>query len=158
MKAPVLAVGAGAPSFELHDQAGKPHSLKDFRGKKVLVYFYPKASTPGCTTQACGLRDAFADLKDLNVEVLGISPDQPAALKKFADEHRLNFRLLSDPDKKAAAAYHAVGEKSMFGKKTVGIIRSSFLLDENGVILKTWYKVKPDETAPLAIEFLRSGF
>lgn len=156
MKAVELTVGVSAPGFELLDQDGRPHSLKDFLGRKVLVYFYPKASTPGCTTQACSLRDAFADLKALNVEVLGISPDQPTALKKFSDNHTLNFRLLSDPDKKTASDYHVVGEKSMFGKTTVGIVRSSFLIDEQGVILKTWYKVKPDETASLAIEFLKS--
>lgn len=150
-----LKIGESAPAFELLDQHGQKVSLKDYAGKKVLVYFYPKASTPGCTTQACSLRDAFADLKDLNVVVLGISPDQPAALKKFAENQNLNFILLSDPEKKTAEAYRVTGEKTMFGKTSIGIIRSSMLIDEKGLILKTWYKVKPADTAPLAIEFLK---
>ncbi|MDD3147450.1 MAG: thioredoxin-dependent thiol peroxidase [Candidatus Riflebacteria bacterium] len=150
-----LKIGESAPAFELLDQHGQQVSLKDYAGKKVLVYFYPKASTPGCTTQACSLRDAFADLKDLNVVVLGISPDQPAALKKFAENQNLNFILLSDPEKKTAEAYRVTGEKTMFGKTSIGIIRSSMLIDEKGLILKTWYKVKPADTAPLAIEFLK---
>ncbi len=155
MKTAELQIGDRAPAFELLDQDGKKHSLKDFAGKKVLLYFYPKASTPGCTAQACGLRDAFADLKSLNVVVLGVSPDQPPALKKFADKHNLNFILLSDPDRKTAEAYRVTGEKTMFGKTSIGIIRSSLLIDEKGLVLKTWYKVKPDDTAPLAVEFLK---
>ncbi len=154
MKTAELQIGDRAPDFELLDQDGSAHSLKKFAGRKVLIYFYPKASTPGCTTQACGLRDAFADLKSLNVVVLGVSPDQPSALKKFVDKHGLNFTLLSDPEKKTADAYRVTGEKTMFGKTSIGIIRSSLLIDEKGLILKTWYKVKPEDTAPFAVEFL----
>lgn len=151
-----LKNGDRAPVFDLLDQDGVRHSLADYAGKKILLYFYPKASTPGCTTQACSLRDAFADLKTLNVVVLGVSPDQPAALKKFAENQSLNFVLLSDPEKKVADSYGVTGEKTMFGKTSIGIIRSSFLLDENGQIINAWYRVKPDQTAPLAIEHLKN--
>ncbi|NLF95084.1 MAG: thioredoxin-dependent thiol peroxidase [Candidatus Riflebacteria bacterium] len=155
MKKSELKAGDKAPAFDLQDKDGKPVTLKDFAGRKLLVYFYPKASTPGCTTQACSIRDAFADLKDLGVSVVGISPDQPAALKKFAEKYSLNFDLLADPDKKAAAGYFVLGEKTMFGKKSFGIIRSSFLVSEDGRILQAWYKVKPDQTVPLAVEFVK---
>lgn len=157
MQSAELKIGDSAPAFELLDQDGQKHSLKDYAGKKVLLYFYPKASTPGCTTQACSLRDAFADLKALNVVVLGVSPDQPDALKKFAENHSLNFILLSDPEKKTAGDYLVVGEKTSFGKTSVGIIRSSFLIDEKSRVLKTWYKVKPDDTVPFAVEFLKNN-
>jgi len=155
MKKSELMAGDKAPAFDLQDKDGKPVALKDFAGSKLLVYFYPKASTPGCTTQACSIRDAFADLKALGVAVVGISPDQPAALKKFAEKYSLNFLLLADPDKKAAADYCVLGEKTMFGKKSFGIIRSSFLVSEDGRILQTWYKVKPEQTVPLAVEFVK---
>ncbi len=156
MKTAELQSGDRAPEFELLDQDGKQHSLKEYAGRRVLLYFYPMASTPGCTKQACSLRDAFADLKALNVVVLGVSPDQPPALKKFAANHSLNFVLLSDPDNKIAEAYRVLGEKTMFSFVVGRMIRSSFLIDEKGMVLKTWYKVKPDETAPLALEFVKT--
>lgn len=156
MKKEELAAGGKAPDFALVDHNEKSYSLKSFAGRKLLLYFYPKASTPGCTVQACSLRDAYADLNDLGVTVAGISPDKPSALKKFVDKHSLNFVLLADPEKATAEAYKVLGEKVMFGKKTFGIIRSSFLIDEKGMVLKTWYKVKPEETVPLAVEFLKS--
>ncbi|HNX74786.1 MAG TPA: thioredoxin-dependent thiol peroxidase [Candidatus Rifleibacterium sp.] len=156
MKAAELQSGDLAPEFELLDQDGKQHSLKEYAGRKVLLYFYPMASTPGCTKQACSLRDAFADLKALNVVVLGVSPDQPPALKKFAAKYSLNFVLLSDPDNKIAEAYRVLGEKTLFSLVVGRIIRSSFLIDESGKVLKTWYKVKPDETAPQALEFVKT--
>ncbi|NLF97489.1 MAG: thioredoxin-dependent thiol peroxidase [Candidatus Riflebacteria bacterium] len=155
MKKSELKVGDKAPTFALPDKDGKLFALKDFAGGKLLVYFYPKASTPGCTTQACSIRDAFADLKDLGVTVVGISPDQPSALKKFAEKYSLNFTLLADPDKKTAADYFVLGEKTMFGKKSVGIIRSSFLVGEDGKILQVWYKVKPEQTVPFAVDFVK---
>jgi len=155
MKKSELKAGDKAPTFALQDKDGKLFALKDFAGGKLLVYFYPKASTPGCTTQACSIRDAFADLKDLGVTVVGISPDQPAALKKFAEKYSLNFTLLADPDKKAAADYFVLGEKTMFGKKSIGIIRSSFLVGEDGKILQVWYKVKPEQTVPFAVDFVK---
>ncbi|OGK08011.1 MAG: thioredoxin-dependent thiol peroxidase [Candidatus Riflebacteria bacterium GWC2_50_8] len=155
MKKSELKVGDKAPDFNLVDQDGKPVALKDYAGRKLLVYFYPKASTPGCTTQACSIRDAFADLKDLGVAVVGISPDQPDALKKFAAKYSLNFTLLADSEKKAAADYFVLGEKSMFGKTSVGIIRSSFLVGEDGRVLQAWYKVKPEQTVPFAVDFVK---
>ncbi len=152
-----LKSGDSAPVFELLDQNGEKHSLKGYAGRKVLLYFYPMASTPGCTRQACSLRDAFADLKALNVVVLGVSPDQPAALKKFAEKQSLNFILLSDPEKKTAADYRVLGEKMLLGLIPAMVKRSSFLIDEQGVILKAWYKVSPENTVPFALEFLKNG-
>ncbi len=152
-----LKSGDRAPNFELLDQNGQQHSLKSYAGRKVLLYFYPMASTPGCTKQACSLRDAFADLKALNVVVLGVSPDKPAALKKFADKYALNFILLSDPEKKTAGDYHVVDGKILFGLFSTGLVRSSFLIDEQGMIMKTWYKVSAGDTAPFALEFLKNG-
>jgi peroxiredoxin Q/BCP len=146
--------GDEAPYFVLKDQNEKEVNLEDYRGKKVLVYFYPKADTPGCTKQACSLRDARGELADLGVDVLGISPDVPAKQKKFADKYDLGFTLLSDQDNKVAKAYGAWGEKSMYGKKYEGIIRSALLLDEKGKVLDTWYKVSPKDTVPKVLEAL----
>ncbi|HMM59161.1 MAG TPA: thioredoxin-dependent thiol peroxidase [Candidatus Rifleibacterium sp.] len=151
-----LKGGDKAPTFDLLDQDGTRHSLADYAGKKILLYFYPKASTPGCTTQACSLRDAFAELQAMNVVVVGVSPDQPDALKKFAEEQSLNFVLLSDPEKKVAGSYGVAENKAVFGLISFGITRSSFLISEDGKIIDAWYKVKPDQTAPLAIECLKN--
>ena len=129
-----LTVGAKAPEFSLLNQAEQKVSLAEFTGKKVLVYFYPKALTPGCTTQACGLRDSQSELKALNVEVLGISPDLPKKLAQFAEKKALNFTLLSDPDHQVAEAFGVWGEKKFMGKTYDGIHRISFLVDEKGVI------------------------
>lgn len=149
-----LEAGAIAPAFSLKDQNDKMVKSTAFAGKKLLVYFYPKASTPGCTVQACSVRDSLPEFARVKLQVVAISPDQPDKLKKFADKQALNFTLLSDPDKAVAQAYGVVGEKTMFGKKSIGIIRSSFLIDEKGKVLKAWYKVKPEQTVPLALEFL----
>ncbi|MBN1126116.1 MAG: thioredoxin-dependent thiol peroxidase [Sedimentisphaerales bacterium] len=149
-----LKIGDKAPSFTLADQEGKTISLKDFPSKKVLVYFYPKAMTPGCTTQSCSVRDATTKLAKAKVVALGISPDEPNQLKKFDEKYTLGFHLLSDPDHKVAEQYGAWGEKNLYGKKGKGIIRSSFLIDENGRILGVWYKVKPDDTVPRAMELV----
>ena len=151
-----LNIGGPAPDFTLADQEGNTVKLSDFRGKKVLLYFYPKADTPGCTKQACQIRDARSELADLGVDAVGISPDKPGAQKKFDGKYGLGFPLLSDPDHAAAQAYGAWGEKSMYGKKSMGIIRSSFLIDEQGKIMGTWYKVKPEDTVPLAEQALAS--
>lgn len=153
-KALKLEAGAVAPAFSLLDQNGKTVSSKSFAGKKLLLYFYPKASTPGCTVQACAVRDALPEFSRIKLQAVAISPDLPDKLKKFAEKQSLSFTLLSDPDKAVATAYGVVGEKTMFGKKSIGIIRSSFLLDEKGKVLQAWYKVKPDQTVPLALEFL----
>jgi len=149
-----LNIGDPAPDFALADQEGNTVKLSDFKGKKLLVYFYPKADTPGCTKQACQIRDARTELADLGVDAVGISPDKPGAQKKFDGKYGLGFPLLSDPDHTAAQAYGAWGEKTMYGKKSMGIIRSSFLIDENGKVMGAWYKVKPENTVPLAQEAL----
>ena len=147
-----LKKGDAAPDFDLEDQNRNKVKLSDYRGKKLLVYFYPKADTPGCTIQACSVRDAGSELSKSGLTVVGISPDAPGKQKKFEEKYDLNFPLLSDIDHAVADAYGAWGEKSMFGKKHEGIIRSSILVDENGKVAETWYKVKPGETVPKAIE------
>ena len=152
-----LQIGDPAPEFALADQEGNTLKLSGFQGKKLLLYFYPKADTPGCTKQACQIRDARAELEELGVDALGISPDKPAAQKKFDGKYGLGFPLLSDPDHVVARSYGAWGEKTLYGKKTEGIIRSSFLIDEQGKILGVWYKVKPEDTVPLVLSILASG-
>jgi peroxiredoxin Q/BCP len=152
---PTLEKGQTAPAFSLRDQEGKTVKLSDFRGRKVLIYFYPRADTPGCTRQSCSVRDARQDMKKLSVEVLGISPDTPEEQKKFDVKYSLGFPLLSDTDHAVADAYGAWGEKSNYGKTSMGIIRSSFLIDEEGKVLRTWYKVKPEDTVPKAQEALK---
>jgi peroxiredoxin Q/BCP len=140
----MLKQGDKAPAFTLSDQDGNTVSLADFAGRKVLVYFYPKADTPGCTTQACGLRDILGDIGD--TAVLGISPDKPAKQKKFDDKYSLGFPLLADEDHAVAEAYGSWGEKSMYGRKYMGIIRSAFLVDENGDVAEAWPKISPKDT------------
>lgn len=149
-----LQPGDPAPPFELQDQEGKTVRLADFRGKKVLLFFYPKALTSGCTKQACSVRDARSELADMGVAALGISPDPVALQKKFDAKHSLGFPLLSDPDHGLAQAYGVWGEKSMYGKKYEGIIRSAFLIDENGRLIRAFYKISPEQTVPKAREAL----
>ena len=149
-----LKIGDTAPAFELLEQNSKMVKLSDFAGKKVLVYFYPKADTPGCTKQACSVRDSAEPLKNAGVVALGISPDKPDDQKKFDEKYKLGFRLLSDPDHKTADAYGVWGEKSYAGIKIIGIIRSSFLIDEQGKIIGVWYDVSPSDTVPKAMETL----
>lgn len=139
---PRLAVGDKAPAFSLPDADGKTVALSDFAGRKVIVYFYPAASTPGCTKQACDFRDNLAELNEAGLDVVGISPDKPEKLAKFRDAEGLTFPLLSDPDKKVLTAWGAFGEKSMYGKTVQGVIRSTFLVDEKGVIEVAQYNVK----------------
>jgi len=150
-----LNVGEKAPDFLLKDQNEKEVNLGDYKGKKVLVYFYPKADTPGCTKQSCSVRDARAELADLGVDVIGISPDAPGKQKKFDEKYGLGFALLSDQDNTVAKAYDAWGEKSMYGKKYEGVIRSALLLDEQGKVLQTWHKVSPKDTVPKALKALK---
>ncbi|MBW8826357.1 MAG: thioredoxin-dependent thiol peroxidase [Acidobacteria bacterium] len=140
----MLKPGDKAPTFTLLNQAGEKVKLADFKGRKVLVYFYPKADTPGCTTQACGLRDVLPDVGD--TAVVGISPDKPAKLEKFDTKYSLGFPLLSDEDHATAEAYDVWTEKSMYGRKYMGILRSAFLVDEKGKIEEAWYKVSPKDT------------
>ena len=137
-----LAPGDPAPDFTLPDADGHPVALSSFRGQRVIVYFYPAAMTPGCTKQACDFRDSKADLSQAGFAVLGISPDTPAKLAKFRDRDGLTFPLLSDPDRKVLQAYGAYGEKMMYGKKSVGVIRSTFIVDADGKIEQALYGVK----------------
>ena len=137
-----LAPGDPAPEFTLLDADGKEVSLSSFRGQRVIVYFYPAAMTPGCTKEACDFRDSLASLNSAGITVLGISPDQPAKLARFRDKEGLTFPLLSDPDHAVLEAYGAWGEKKLYGKTIVGVIRSTFVVDANGAIEKALYGVK----------------
>ena len=139
---PRLEVGDKAPAFSLPDADGNIVKLSDYKGRKVIVYFYPAASTPGCTKQACDFRDNLRDLNDAGLDVVGISPDKPEKLAKFRDNQQLTFPLLSDPDKKVLKAYGAYGEKKMYGKTVEGVIRSTFVVDEKGKIALAQYNVK----------------
>jgi peroxiredoxin Q/BCP len=135
--------GDKAPQFELLDQDGKTVKLSDHAGETVVLYFYPRADTPGCTTQACGIRDRRAEYAAAGATVIGISPDEPAALRKFADKHDLEFTLVGDPDHSVAEAYGTWVEKSMYGKKYMGIQRATFIIDATGKIAKVFPKVSP---------------
>lgn len=137
-----LAPGDQAPDFTLPDADGNEVSLASLRGQRVIIYFYPAAMTPGCTKQACDFRDSKADLSQAGFAVLGISPDSPAKLAKFRDRDGLTFPLLSDPDRKVLQAYGAYGEKTMYGKKSVGVIRSTFVVGTDGKIEQALYGVK----------------
>ena len=137
-----LTAGDTAPDFTLPDADGKPVSLADYRGHRVVVYFYPAAGTPGCTKQACDFRDSLAELNGAGLDVLGISPDKPAKLGKFRDKEGLTFPLLSDADKDVLNAWGAFGEKQMYGKTVTGVIRSTFLIDAAGTIEEALYNVR----------------
>jgi peroxiredoxin Q/BCP len=139
---PRLDPGDSAPDFTLPDADGNPVSLTDYRGRSVIVYFYPAASTPGCTKQACDFRDNLADLDGQNIAVVGISPDKPAKLAKFRDDQSLTFPLLSDPDRSVLETYGAYGEKKLYGKTTVGVIRSTIVIDPEGKVQTALYNVK----------------
>ncbi len=142
-----LEVGDKAPAFSLTDADGNTVKLSDFKGSKVIVYFYPAASTPGCTKQACAFRDSLAELNDVGIDVVGISPDKPEKLAKFRDAEQLTFPLLSDPDKTVLTAWGTFGEKKMYGKTVRGVIRSTFLIDEQGAVELAQYNVKAASTA-----------
>jgi peroxiredoxin Q/BCP len=142
-----LEVGDKAPAFSLPDADGKTVKLSDFKGRKVIVYFYPAASTPGCTKQACSFRDNLAALNGSGIDVVGISPDKPEKLARFRDAEQLIFPLLSDPEKTVLGAWGAFGEKKLYGKTVQGVIRSTFLVDEKGAIAVAQYNVKAANTA-----------
>jgi thioredoxin-dependent peroxiredoxin len=144
---PRLEVGDKAPAFSLPDADGNTVKLSDYKGRRVIVYFYPAAATPGCTKQACDFRDSLSELKGAGLDVIGISPDKPAKLAKFRDDQKLTFPLLSDPDRAVLTAWGAYGEKTMYGKTVVGVIRSTFVVDEKGKIAEAQYNVKASHTA-----------
>lgn len=137
-----LTAGDPAPDFTLEDADGKPVSLSGLRGRRVIVYFYPAASTPGCTKQACDFRDTLDSFTEEGFAVLGVSPDKPAKLAKFRDNQNLSFPLLSDPDRQALTAYGVYGEKKLYGKTMVGVIRSTFVIDAEGTVELAQYGVK----------------
>ena len=140
-----LKPGDKVPAFTLLDQRGEKVSLASLKGRRALIYFYPKADTPGCTTQACGLRDILGQVG--TTAVIGISPDKPAKQKKFDDKYSLGFPLLADEDHAVAEKFDVWTEKSMYGRKYMGILRSAFLVDEKGKIEEAWYKISPQDTA-----------
>ena len=146
-----IAEGKKAPDFTLASAEGKKVSLSDFKGKDVVVYFYPKDDTPGCTKEACGFRDLWKELQRAGVVVLGISPDAGASHQKFAAKYKLPFTLLSDPDKKLMKAWGAYGEKMMYGKKVIGVIRSTVWIGPDGKVKKHWARVPSAEQHPAKV-------
>jgi len=146
-----------APEFTLPDQNGEPVSLKDFRGKWVVLYFYPRADTPGCTIEACEFRDSHKKTEKSGAVVLGVSPDEPKALKKFEDKFDLPFTLLGDADKKVGHAYGVIQEKNMYGKKVMGVVRTTFIIGPDGKIKHIFNKVKPEGHAEEVLAFLKSA-
>ena len=149
-----LKEGDAAPDFALRDQNGDEVTLSDLRGETVVVYFYPRADTPGCTTQACGVRDRSGDYAAAGARVIGISPDEVEAIAKFASKYDLGFTLLADPDHAVAERYGAWGEKSMYGKKYMGVLRSTFIVDPDGKIAKVFPKVQPKKHDALVLKAL----
>ncbi len=143
----MLEIGSPAPDFTLQDKNGTPVSLSDFRGKKVVLYFYPKDNTPGCTRQACAFAGAYDEFRKRNVEVIGISRDSTASHVKFAEKYNLPFVLLSDPELTAIQAYGVWQEKKLYGKVSMGIVRTTFVIDEDGTVIRIMPKVKPDTNA-----------
>ena len=150
----MLEVGTKAPEFTLPDKDGNPVSLTDFAGKKVVLYFYPKDNTPGCTRQACAFAEAYEEFKKINAVVIGVSKDSVASHQKFAEKHGLPFILLSDPELTAIQAYGVWQEKKLYGKVSRGVVRSTFVINENGMIEKAMPKVKPDTNAAEILEYL----
>lgn len=149
-----LAEGDKAPDFKLRDQNGDEVKLSDLRGETVVVYFYPRADTPGCTTQACGVRDRADEYAAAGAKVIGVSPDEPEKIKKFDDKHGLGFTLLGDVDHEVAEKYGAWGEKSMYGKKYMGMLRSTFIIDPKGKIARVFPKVQPKKHDALVLKAL----
>lgn len=151
----MLEIGKPAPAFTLKNQNGEEISLSDFLGKKVVVYFYPKDNTPGCTRQACAFRDVFQEFRALGVVVIGVSRDSAASHTRFAEKNNLPFVLLSDPERSAIEAYGVWQEKKNYGKVSMGVVRTTFLIDEAGRLEKVFYKVKPDTNAGEILAYLR---
>lgn len=153
----MLEVGTKAPTFTLPDQDGKEVSLSDLAGKKVVLYFYPKDNTPGCTRQACAFAAAYEDFKKLDVVVIGVSKDSAASHRKFADKHELPFILLSDPERTVIQSYDVWKEKMLYGKTCLGVVRATYVIDENGMIEKVMPKVKPDTNAAELLAYLQGN-
>ncbi len=152
-----LEAGDKAPAFSLPDQDGKKVALKDLKGKPAVIYFYPADDTPGCTKEACQFNENLTTFNRAGVKVIGISPDGAIKHNRFREKYGLRFPLLSDPEHKAMGAYGAWGEKTLYGKKTVGVIRSTFLLDDKGVITRAWYNVRADGHAAKVLEELKAN-
>ena len=153
----MLDVGDKAPAFSLEDQSGKTVKLSDFKGRKVVVYFYPKDGTPGCTREACAFRDEHSALQKAGAVVLGISPDSGPSHAKFAGKYKLSFPLLADTDHSVSEKFGAWGEKTLYGRKFMGIIRSTFLVDEAGKVARVWPKVKVDGHVDQVLEAVRES-
>lgn len=153
---PYMEAGSLAPDFALPDQDGRLHRLADYRGRWVVLYFYPKDDTPGCTKEACGFRDRMGDLQDLGAVVLGVSADGVESHKRFAEKYGLNFPLLADPERQAILAYGAWGKKNLYGKEYEGVLRQTFLIDPEGRIAKVWRKVSPEGHVEEVAEALRA--
>ncbi|MDI6218492.1 thioredoxin-dependent thiol peroxidase [Clostridioides difficile] len=150
----MLSIGTKAPEFTLEDKDGNKVSMSDFKGKKVVVYFYPKDNTPGCTRQACAFRNAYDGFKKEDIQVIGIGKDSIKSHQKFAEKHELPFILLSDPDLVAIKAFDVWKEKKMYGKTALGVVRATYIIDENGIIEKVFEKAKPDTNAQEILEYL----
>jgi thioredoxin-dependent peroxiredoxin len=150
----MLSPGDTAPTAALQDQSAEPFNWKSIKGKRALIFFYPKASTPGCTQQACGLRDVVGQVGD--TQIIGVSPDKPTAQKKFADKYELPYPLLADTEHELAEAYGVWKEKSMYGRKYMGIERSAFLVGPKGKIEQAWYKISPKDTPLKLLEALKA--
>ena len=153
---PAMEVGTLAPDFALPDQEGRTHRLSDYRGRWVVLYFYPKDDTPGCTKEACGFRDQMGSLKALDAVVLGVSADDVESHKRFAEKYGLNFPLLADPERQVIGAYGAWGKKNLYGKEGEGVRRQTFLIDPEGRIAKVWRKVSPEGHALEVAEALKA--
>ncbi|MDE2636799.1 MAG: thioredoxin-dependent thiol peroxidase [Chloroflexota bacterium] len=151
------AIGDLAPDFELRNQRGETVKLSDYRGRKVLLFAYPKAGTSGCTVQACGFRDNFAQIETADAVVLGISPDEPDALAKWIEDESLQYDLLSDPEHRVLEAWQAWGERSMYGKKYMGVIRSHWIIGEDGIVLDEQLKISPKKSIEKALKTLASA-
>ena len=153
----MLEAGVKAPAFTLPDQDGNPVSLSDFLGKKVILYFYPKDNTPGCTRQACAFAGSYAAFRDLDAVVIGVSKDSTASHRRFAEKYDLPFLLLSDPELRVLQTYGVWQEKKLYGKVSMGVVRTTFIIDEEGVIEKVMPKVKPDTNAADILAYLQGG-
>lgn len=151
----MLEIQTNAPDFILQDQEGREHRLSDYRGRKVVVYFYPRDNTPGCSREAAAFQNAYEAFKALNTEVLGISKDTVASHGRFAEKYGLAFPLLSDPELQAIQAYGVWQKKKLYGKTSMGVVRSTYLIDESGKVEKVWPKAKPDTNAGEILEYLR---